>query len=145
MAPDPELAERLRGLLTGTAGVTERKMFGGIAFLIRGNLAIAASGRGGLLVRVDPAESERLVATTQARPVVMRGRSLAGWLRVSREALRTRRALGRWAGLGVAFARALPPKRQARSVSRRRRLRTGDRPEGGRPPKPDRDYRSRKA
>lgn len=86
-------------------------MFGGIAFLVRGNMAIAASGQGGLLVRVDPAESERLVSTTAARPLVMRGRSMAGWLRVSSDAVRTRRALARWADLGTAFARSLPPKR----------------------------------
>ena len=86
-------------------------MFGGIAFLVRGNMAIAASGQGGLLVRVDPANSDRLVTKTAARPLVMRGRPMAGWLRVSSDAVRTRRALARWADLGTAFARSLPPKR----------------------------------
>jgi len=111
MAHDADLAERLRQLLAGTPGVTERKMFGGIAFLVRGNMAIAASGQGGVLVRVDPAKSEKLVATTVARPLVMRGRSMAGWLRVSSDAVRTRRALARWADLGTGFARSLPAKR----------------------------------
>ncbi|HEX6465299.1 MAG TPA: TfoX/Sxy family protein, partial [Vicinamibacterales bacterium] len=75
MPHDADLADRLRQFLAGTPGLTERKMFGGIAFLVRGNMAIAASGQGGLLVRVDPAQSERLVSTTAARPLVMRGRS----------------------------------------------------------------------
>ena len=86
-------------------------MFGGIAFLVRGNMAIAASGQGGLLVHVDRAKSEKLVETTAARPFEMRGRSMAGWLRVSSDAVRTRRALAKWADLGTAYARSLPPKR----------------------------------
>ena len=85
-------------------------MFGGLAFLIGGNMAVAASGQGGLLVRVDPAESERLVASTSATPMVMRGRSMAGWLRVDVADVTTRRALSTWVGRGVGYARSLPPK-----------------------------------
>jgi TfoX/Sxy family transcriptional regulator of competence genes len=111
MAHDSDLADRLRELLARTPNVTERKMFGGITFLVRGNMAIAASGQGGLLVRAHPAESEKLVATAKARPLVMRGRPMAGWLRVSSDDVRSRRALMRWIDVGTAFARSLPPKR----------------------------------
>ena len=111
MAYDEDLAERIRELLRDEADVTERKMFGGIAFLIRGNMAVAASGQGGALVRVDPARSDRIVATTKARPMEMRGREMQGWLRVSPEDLRTKRQLTRWVTLGSAYARSLPAKR----------------------------------
>ncbi|HET7651383.1 MAG TPA: TfoX/Sxy family protein, partial [Acidimicrobiales bacterium] len=82
MAYDEELADRIRALVAGERGVTEKKMFGGLAFLVGGNMAVAASGQGGLLVRVDPAEGDRLVRTTKAEPMEMRGRSMSGWLRV---------------------------------------------------------------
>ena len=82
MAYDEELAGRIRDLVAGEKGLTEKEMFGGLAFLIGGNMAVAASGQGGLLVRVDPAESDELVASTDARPMEMRGREMAGWLRV---------------------------------------------------------------
>src|ERR687886_1008173 len=82
MAYDEKLAARIRDLVAGERGVTEKKMFGGLAFLIGGNMAVAASGQGGLLVRVDPAESDSLVAETNARPMEMRGREMRGWLRV---------------------------------------------------------------
>jgi TfoX/Sxy family transcriptional regulator of competence genes len=82
MAYDEELADRIRSLVAGEDGVTEQKMFGGLAFLLNGNMAVAASGQGGILVRVDPEESARLVETTPAEEMVMRGRSMAGWLRV---------------------------------------------------------------
>src|SRR5213596_1159376 len=85
MAYDEELADRLRELMAGEAGLTEQKMFGGLAFLIGGNMAVAASGQGGLLVRVDPEESDALVRKSAARPMVMRGRQMAGWLRVDTE------------------------------------------------------------
>ncbi len=111
MAYDEELADRIRELVGGEAELTERKMFGGLAFLIGGNMAVAASGQGGVLVRVDPAESDRLVATTNARPMEMRGREMAGWLRVGPEDVRTRRQLARWVELGTGFARSLPAKR----------------------------------
>ena len=86
-------------------------MLGGIAFLIGGNLAVAASGQGGVLVRVDPAQSDALVATTSAHPMEMRGRQMPGWLRVGPEAVRTRRQLARWVELGTSYARSLPAKR----------------------------------
>jgi TfoX/Sxy family transcriptional regulator of competence genes len=111
MAYDEDLAERIRELLRDEADVTERKMFGGLAFLIGGNMAVAASGQGGALVRVDPARSDRIVATTDARPMEMRGREMQGWLRVTPEHLRTKRQLARWVTLGATYARSLPAKR----------------------------------
>ena len=111
MAYDEELAERIRALVAGEPGLTEKKMFGGLAFLIGGNMAIAASGQGGVLVRVDPAQSDTLVATTHARLMEMRGRSMQGWLRVDPEDLRTKRQLAKWVELGTTYARSLPAKR----------------------------------
>ena len=111
VAYDEQLADRIRTLLVDEAGVAERKMFGGLAFLIGGNMAVAASGQGGILVRVDPAGSEALVATTSATPMEMRGRAMAGWLRVPAEDVRTKRQLERWVRLGVGYARTLPVKR----------------------------------
>jgi TfoX/Sxy family transcriptional regulator of competence genes len=111
MAYDEHLADRIRELVAGEADLTEQKMFGGLAFLIGGNLAVAASGQGGVLVRVDPAESAALVATTSARPMEMRGRQMAGWLRVGPEDLRTNRQLATWVELGTSYARSLPAKR----------------------------------
>jgi TfoX/Sxy family transcriptional regulator of competence genes len=111
MAYDEELADRIRELIAGEADLTEKKMFGGLAFLIGGNMAIAASGQGGVMVRVDPAESDKLVATTSARPAEMRGRQMQGWLRVDAEQLRTKRQLARWVELGTTYARSLPAKR----------------------------------
>jgi TfoX/Sxy family transcriptional regulator of competence genes len=111
MAYDEGLAERIRELLAGEPGVTEQRMFGGLAFLIGGNMAVSASGQGGLMVRVDPEDSERLVASTPARPMDMRGRPMRGWLRVDLDDVRTKRTLQRWVGLGTAYARSLPPKR----------------------------------
>ncbi len=111
MAYDEDLAERIRELIAGEVGVTEKKMFGGLAFLIGGNMAIAASGQGGILVRVDPATSDRLVATTKAQAAVMRGRPMAGWLRVDADHLRERRQLARWVERGTTYARSLPTKR----------------------------------
>jgi TfoX/Sxy family transcriptional regulator of competence genes len=97
--------------LQDEAGVTETKMFGGLAFLVNGHMAIAASGQGGAMVRVDPATSDKLVATTNARLAVMRGRPMDGWLRVNTEDLRTKRQLAKWVTLGTTYARSLPPKR----------------------------------
>ena len=111
MAYDEELADRIRALVAGEAGLTEKKMFGGLAFLVGGNMAVAASGKGGVLVRVDPAESDTLVATTNARLMEMRGRSMQGWLRVDPEDLRTKRQLAKWVELGTTYARSLPAKR----------------------------------
>ena len=111
VAYDEELADRIRELVSAEANLTETKMFGGLAFLVGGNMAVAASGQGGILVRVDPAESETLVATTNARPMEMRGRQMRGWLRVDPEDVRTKRQLARWVELGTTYARSLPPKR----------------------------------
>ena len=111
VAYDEDLANRIRELTGGEADLAEKKMFGGLAFLVGGSMAVAASGQGGVMVRVDPAESDRLVATSHARPMGMRGRPMQGWLRVDTEHLRTRRQLARWVELGVAYGRSLPAKR----------------------------------
>jgi TfoX/Sxy family transcriptional regulator of competence genes len=111
VAYDEELADRIRELVGSESDLTEKKMFGGLAFLIGGNMAVAASGQGGVLVRVDPAQSDTLVATTNARPMEMRGRQMQGWLRVSVEHLRTKRQLAKWVELGTTYARSLPAKR----------------------------------
>ena len=110
MAYDEALADRIRELLSAERGVAEKKMFGGLAFLLRGNMAVAASGQGGVLVRCDPDESDSLVAKTNARPMVMRGRSMEGWLRVGSDDVRTKRQLQRWVRIGTTYARSLPPK-----------------------------------
>jgi hypothetical protein len=107
MAYDEALAARIRELVSTEEGVSEQKMFGGLAFLVNGNMAVAASGQGGILVRVDPAESAELVETTQAEEMVMRGRSMAGWLRLDP----ADDELAGWVERGVSFARSLPPKR----------------------------------
>ena len=110
MAYDEELAGRIRDLVTGAPGLTEKKMFGGLAFLIAGNMAVAASGEGGLLVRVDPDESEALTKRAAATPMVMRGKPMPGWLRVGAHDVRTKAELARWVTLGTTYARSLPPK-----------------------------------
>jgi TfoX/Sxy family transcriptional regulator of competence genes len=111
VAYDEKLAGRMRELVGGERGVTEQRMFGGLAFLVGGNMAIAASSGGGALVRCDPAESNDLVAKTRATPFEMRGREMQGWLRVSSDDLQSKRELERWVDVGVAYARALPQKR----------------------------------
>jgi len=110
MAYDEALAARIRELVAGEPALTEKTMFGGLAFLVGGNMAVAASGQGGLLVRVDPDESDKLVETTPARLMEMRGREMPGWLRVGSDDVRTKRQLATWVERGVAFARSLPPK-----------------------------------
>ena len=109
MAYDEELAGRIRDLLADEAGVAEKKMFGGLAFLVNGNMAVAASGQGGLLVRVDPAGSAELVETTPATEMEMRGRSMAGWLRLESGELESNELVP-WVNRGVAYARSLPAK-----------------------------------
>jgi TfoX/Sxy family transcriptional regulator of competence genes len=111
VAYDEELAERIRDLLANEPALSEKKMFGGLAFLVGGNMAVAASGQGGLLVRVDPAKSDALVASSHARPMEMRGRPMQGWLRVDSEHVKTRRQLATWVERGRAFASSLPAKR----------------------------------
>jgi TfoX/Sxy family transcriptional regulator of competence genes len=111
VAYDEDLANRIRESIAGEADVTEQKMFGGLAFLVCGNMAVAASGQGGLMVRVEPDETHALAAKPHARPFEMRGRAMRGWLRVDGEGVRTKRQLEPWVRRGVAFARSLPPKR----------------------------------
>ena len=110
MAYDEGLAERIRELLASEPDITEKKMFGGLAFLARGNMAISASGQGGALVRVDPAQSEDLVAAGEASVAVMRGQPMPGWLRIDAAHLGTEAELARWVEIGTAYARSLPPK-----------------------------------
>jgi TfoX/Sxy family transcriptional regulator of competence genes len=109
---DEHLAARIRALVDGEPGMTEKKMFGGLAFLIGGNMSVAASGQGGLLVRADPATSDALLTSTGVRRMEMGGRQMQGWLRVDDEAVRTKRQLERWVRVGVGYARTLPAKRQ---------------------------------
>jgi TfoX/Sxy family transcriptional regulator of competence genes len=111
VAYDEDLANRIRELIAGEAGVTEKKMFGGLAFLIGGNMAVAASGQGGVMARVDPEETDELVTKPHAAPMVMRGREMQGWLRVDDEGVRTKRQLEPWVKRGMGYARSLPPKR----------------------------------
>jgi hypothetical protein len=110
MAYDDELADRMRACLEGEPGLSEKKMFGGLAFLVNGHLAIAASNEGGALLRVDPAESDHLVDTTSAEVAIMRGRPMTGWLRVPAADLATPAAVAPWADRSAAYARSLPPK-----------------------------------
>jgi hypothetical protein len=109
MAYDEELATRIRALVGSGPEVKEQPMFGGLAFLVGGNMAVAASSKGGALVRVGPDEGERLIETTAAEPMVMRGRPMAGWLRVDGADL-DGDALAEWVERGVAYARSLPEK-----------------------------------
>jgi TfoX/Sxy family transcriptional regulator of competence genes len=110
MAYDEALADRIRELIADESAVTEKKIFGGLAFLVGGNMAVSASGQGGLLVRVDPEESDALVDSTPARLMEMGGRQMPGWLRVDAEDVRTKRQLAPWVKRGVSFARSLPAK-----------------------------------
>jgi TfoX/Sxy family transcriptional regulator of competence genes len=110
VAYDEELAGRIRALLGGRDDLTEKKMFGGLAFLLGGNMAVAASGQGGILVRVDPEESDELVASTSAAPMEMRGRQMAGWLRVDTADVAADDELAAWVDRGATYAASLPPK-----------------------------------
>ena len=110
MAYDEALAARIRDRIGAAPDLSEKKMFGGLAFLIGGNMAVAASGQGGILVRVDPEQSDALVAGTPAEPMEMRGRQMAGWLRVPTEDVSADTALAEWVERGVGYARTLPAK-----------------------------------
>jgi TfoX/Sxy family transcriptional regulator of competence genes len=110
VAYDEDLAERIRGLLGSERNVTEKKMFGGLSFLVGGNMAVAASGQGGLLVRVDPEESDELVASTPATLMEMGGRSMRGWLRVGSADVSSDGELAAWVDRGTTYARSLPAK-----------------------------------
>src|ERR1700722_19728551 len=111
MAYDLDLANRIRECIGAEPGLSEQQMFGGLAFLINGNMSVSASRQGGLLLRTEPAQTEKLVTRAHAEPFVMRGREMSGWLRVDSEGVRTKRDLARWVSLGVDYARSLPPKR----------------------------------
>jgi TfoX/Sxy family transcriptional regulator of competence genes len=110
MAFDEDLANRIRELISAEPGVTEKRMFGGLAFLVGGNMSVSASGQGGLMVRVDPEQTDELIAKPHASRLVMRGREMDGWLRVGAEGVRAKRQLEPWVRRGVAYARSLPPK-----------------------------------
>src|SRR6059058_3971769 len=110
MAYDEDLANRIRELIAAEPDLTEKQMFGGLAFLIGGNMSVAASGQGGLLVRVEPEETEALAAKPSARRFEMRGREMDGWLRVDDVGVRTKRQLEPWVRVGVRYARSLPAK-----------------------------------
>jgi TfoX/Sxy family transcriptional regulator of competence genes len=110
MAYDEDLANRIRELVADEDNVTEMKMFGGLAFLIGGNMSVAASGQGGLLLRVEPEQTAELSELAHAAPFVMRGRAMDGWLRVDAEGVKTTRELQEWVARGVGYARSLPPK-----------------------------------
>jgi TfoX/Sxy family transcriptional regulator of competence genes len=110
VAHDEDLADRIRELVADEPGYGEKRMFGGLAFLVDGKLAVAASGRGGLMVRVDPEEAPALLERDHVRPFEMKGRPTRGWLRVDAEGVRTKRGLAPWVARGVAYARSLPAK-----------------------------------
>lgn len=125
VAYDEELADRLRDVLADEADLSEKKMFGGLAFLVGGNMAVAASGQGGLLLRVDPAASGDLLGQRGVAPFVMGGRPMEGWVRVEPASARTRGQVAGWARIGVAYARSLPPKRPALPTGAGNRRRGG--------------------
>jgi TfoX N-terminal domain len=110
MAYDEHLAERVRALVAGEPGLVEKRMFGGLAFLIAGNMSVSVSGQGGLLLRCDPGQTDTLLAEPHAAPFEMRGRRMNGWLRIAPEGLQTKAQLERWVARGVAYARSLPAK-----------------------------------
>ena len=110
MAFDEDLVNRIRDLIADEEGLTERKMFGGLAFLIGGHMSVAASREGGLLLRIPPDQTDALVQKPHARPFVMRGREMDGWVRIDAKGVGTRAQLERWVGRAVAYARSLPPK-----------------------------------
>ena len=110
VAYDEDLANRIRELIAADRDVAEKRMFGGLAFLAGGNMAVGVSGQGGLMVRVDPEETDDLVAEPHAGPFEMRGRALRGWLRVDAEGVGTMADLEPWVTRGVTYARSLPPK-----------------------------------
>lgn len=113
MPYDEELANRIRELIAADRAIAEKRMFGGLAFFVAGNLAVAASSRGGLMVRCDPSETDELRGKPHAGPFEMRGRPVDGWLRVAREGVHTKRQLERWVSRGVGYAHSLPPKGSA--------------------------------
>jgi hypothetical protein len=110
MAYDEELASRVRVIVEDVPGLTEKRMFGGLAFLVDGNLAVSASGKGGLMVRVDPDRTDSLLDEPRVRRMEMRGRQLDGWLHVDTTVVDRDPALQEWVGVGLAYARSLPAR-----------------------------------
>jgi TfoX/Sxy family transcriptional regulator of competence genes len=110
MAYDEEFADRIREVVQGEPGLSEKRMFGGLAFLVNGNMAVSASGQGGVLLRVDPATTGSLVDGQHVRRFEMRGRKMDGWLHLDAEAVGADEELRRWVDQGLAYARSLPPK-----------------------------------
>jgi len=110
MAYDEDLANRLRELLADHEGITEKKMFGGLAFLLHGHMSVSASGQGGLLARVDPSETEAMLKKPHVSLMEMRGRAMEGWLRVAPEGVKTKRQLEPWVKRSVGYVETLPPK-----------------------------------
>jgi TfoX/Sxy family transcriptional regulator of competence genes len=110
MAYDEELASRIREAVQDEPGLSEKRMFGGLAFLVHGNMAVSASSQGGLLLRIDPAQADSLVDQQHVRRFEMRGREMDGWLRVDAELLGTDDELRRWVSHGLSYARSLSPK-----------------------------------
>jgi TfoX-like protein len=112
MAYDEETANRIREVVQHESGLSEMRMFGGLAFLINGNMAVAASGKGGLLLRCAPEQTAALIAEPHVGRFEMRGREMAGWLRVDQSAIKSDAALRRWVDVGLGYAASLPPKRK---------------------------------
>jgi TfoX/Sxy family transcriptional regulator of competence genes len=110
MAYDEDLADRIRELIAAERGVDEKRMFGGLAFLINGNMSVALSRQGGLMVRIPPVETEKLLAREHVEPMIMAGREARGWLRVSSDGVKTKRQLRSWVTRCVDYAKSLPPK-----------------------------------
>ena len=110
MAYDEELADRLREALQDVPGVTEKRMFGGLAFMVSGNMTVTAGSQGGLMVRVDPSLSEELARRPHASRMVMRGKPMSGWVTVDADGLRTDPELTGWVETALSYARSLPPK-----------------------------------
>ena len=112
MAYDEQVAQRIRDLVVGDLDVTEKKMFGGLAFLVNGNMSVAASGKGGLMVRLDPDTADQLLEQDAVRPFEMRGAPMRGWLRVDDAGFETDDQLREWVERSVEFARSLPHKQK---------------------------------
>jgi len=110
MAHDEDLADRIRELVADEPGFSEKRMFGGLAFLVDGHMSVAASSRGGLMVRIDPEQTDALLAEPHTGPFEMQGRAVQGWLRVEAEGVRTKGQLVPWVNRGLAYARSLPAK-----------------------------------
>lgn len=110
VAYDQKLAQRIRDLLSSTPGITERRMFGGLAFLITGNMAVTASGEGGLLLRADPAEVPELCKEPGVEQAVMKGRVMTGWIRVPTDQVTNKLELSEWVDLAIKHTRTIPAK-----------------------------------